>query len=334
MPSVEHLSATNGWAVFPSAFVDDVIAGLSMTPKSIPSKYFYDARGSRLFHQITELPEYYLTRSELEILRTHGRRIAALISRGPFRLIELGVGDGLKTDVLLRQLLEASADFEFVPIDICAESVRGVTTSFRRLLPELGPRIHGVVADYLDGLARLDHGDSRRNVVMLLGSNIGNFAPDDARRFLEAVREALNPGDFLLIGFDLKKSISVLWRAYNDSQGVTREFNFNLLDRINRELGGNFVRSQFLHYAPYNPRVGCMESWLVSRVEQSVRLDSVDREFHFDAWEGIAVERSHKYTLGEIEALAASSGYSVEEHFLDRHRYFADSLWRVEPFAH
>jgi L-histidine N-alpha-methyltransferase len=334
MSSVEHICGTNGHTLLENAFADDVIAGLSMMPKSIPSKYFYDATGSRLFQQIMELPEYYLTRCELEILRTHGRRIAALISRRPFRLIELGVGDGLKTDVLLRRSLEASADFEFVPIDICAETVRGVTTSFRRLLPELGPRIQGIVAEYLDGLARLDHNDSRRNVVMLLGSNIGNFAPDDARRFLEAVRDALNPGDYLLIGFDLKKSISLLWRAYNDSQGVTREFNFNLLDRINRELAGNFIRSQFLHYAPYNPRVGCMESWLVSRVEQSVRLDAVDREFHFDAWEGIAVERSHKYTLGEIEALAATAGYLVDEHFLDRHRYFADSLWRVEPSAH
>src|SRR5207237_78496 len=181
---------------------------------------------------------------------------------------------------------------------------------------------------------QLEGDDSRRNVVLLLGSNIGNFALPEARRFLRAVRSRLHPGDFLLIGFDLKKSISLLWRAYNDAQGVTREFNFNLLDRINRELGGNFDRSQFVHYAPYNPHSGSIESWLVSRSEQSVRLEAVDREFHFDAWEGIAVERSQKYTLGQIEALAESTGYSVEGHFLDRRRYFADSLWRVDggPF--
>jgi dimethylhistidine N-methyltransferase len=276
-----------------------------------------------------DLPEYYLTRCELEIFRTHGRHIAALVSRGSFRLVELGVGDGLKTDVLVRQLLANDADFDFVPIDICAESVRGVMDSFRRMMPQIGLRIHGIVADYLDGLGRLDRDGDRHSVVMLLGSNIGNFSPNEARRFLPSVRRTLQPGDYLLIGFDLKKDVSVIWQAYNDSKGVTREFNFNLLDRINRELGADFDRSRFQHYAPYNPASGCMESWLVSRVAQTVRIGACDRRFHFDAWEAIAVERSNKYTLDDIESLAAAAGFSVEEHFLDHRRYFADSLWRV-----
>jgi dimethylhistidine N-methyltransferase len=329
MTSLNCLRETNGHVAVADLFAADVIAGLSKTPKAIPSKYFYDARGSRLFRQIMELPDYYLTGCELEIFRTHGRHIAARISRGPFRLVELGVGDGLKTDVLVRQLLAGDADFDFVPIDICAESVRGVTDSFRRMLPQIGLRIQGLVAEYLDGLDRLARHDERHNVVMLLGSNIGNFAENEARRFLRAVRRTLQPGDFLLIGFDLKKDLGVIWRAYNDSKGVTREFNFNLLDRLNRELGADFDRSRFQHFAPYNPAAGCMESWLVSRVPQTVHIDACDRRFDFDAWEGIAVERSHKYSLDDIESLAAATGFSVEEHFLDCRRYFADSLWRA-----
>ncbi len=329
MPSLDTIHETNGHGTIADPFAADVIAGLSKTPKAIPSKYFYDARGSRLFRQIMELPEYYLTRSELEIFRTHGRHIAALVSRGPFRLVELGVGDGLKTDVLVRQLLECDADFDFVPIDICAESIRGVTDSFRRMLPQIGLRIQGLVADYLDGLARLDRHDERHNVVMLLGSNIGNFAANEARRFLRSVRRTLQPGDCLLIGFDLKKDVDLIWRAYNDSKGITREFNLNLLDRMNRELGADFDRSRFQHYAPYDPAAGCMQSWLVSRVPQTVRIGAADRQFHLDAWEGIAVERSHKYSLDDIESLAVATGFSVEEHFLDHRRYFADSLWRA-----
>jgi dimethylhistidine N-methyltransferase len=329
MSSLNCLRETNGQIAVADLFAADVIAGLSKTPKAIPSKYFYDARGSRLFRQIMELPEYYLTGCELEIFRTHGPHIAALISRGPFRLVELGVGDGLKTDVLVRQLLALGADFDFVPIDICAESVRGVTDSFRRMLPQIGFRIQGVVGDYLDGLDRLERHGERHNVVMLLGSNIGNFAENEAQRFLRAVRRTLQPGDFLLIGFDLKKELSVIWRAYNDSKGVTREFNFNLLDRMNRDLRADFDRSRFQHYAPYNLAAGCMESWLVSRVPQTVHVGASDQRFYFDAWEGIAVERSHKYSLDDIESLAAATGFSVEEHFLDRRRYFADSLWRA-----
>ncbi|HKD35674.1 MAG TPA: L-histidine N(alpha)-methyltransferase, partial [Pirellulales bacterium] len=146
---------------------------------------------------------------------------------------------------------------------------------------------------------------------------------------LRAVRRTLQPGDYLLIGFDLKKDLDIIWRAYNDSKGVTREFNFNLLDRMNRELGADFDRSEFAHHAPYNPAAGCMESWLVSRVSQSVSFGDGESRFYFDAWEPIAVERSHKYTLDDIELLAEATGFSVEEHFLDRRRYFADSLWRV-----
>ena len=141
------------------------------------------------------------------------------------------------------------------------------------------------------------------------------------------MRRTLAPGDALLIGFDLKKDLGLLQRAYDDARGVTREFNFNLLDRLNRELGGNFVRDRFMHHATFNASDGCMESWLISRVAQGVRLDALDRQFTFDAWEGLRLERSYKYTLAEIESFAAASGFAVSEHFFDRRRFFADSLW-------
>jgi dimethylhistidine N-methyltransferase len=310
-----------------SSLARDVIQGLSKTPKSIPSKHFYDDQGSRLFQQITQQSEYYLTRCELEIIETHGRRIAAEFGTAPLRLIELGVGDGHKTAVLLRSLLERGADFEFTPIDICPEAIDVATDSLCRQMPDLVSRIHGVAAEYLDGLASLGDCGRRRNVVLFLGSNIGNLSQPEARRFLRRVAGVLAPGDLLFVGFDLKKHVAVLEAAYNDAAGVTREFNFNLLDRINRELDGDFVRDRFTHYAPYNPRVGCMESWLISRTRQTVHLRAVDRRFEFDPWEGILLERSHKYSLDDIEDLASAGGFHVREHFLDRRRFFADSLW-------
>jgi dimethylhistidine N-methyltransferase len=310
-----------------SSLARDVIQGLSKTPKSIPSKHFYDDRGSQLFQQITRQPEYYLTRCELEILETHGQRIAADFGTAPLRVLELGVGDGHKTAVLLRHLLDQHADFEFTPIDICPEAIDVATNSLCRKMPGLASRIRGIAAEYLDGLASLGDCRQRRNVVLFLGSNIGNLSQPEARRFLRRVAAALAPGDLLFIGFDLKKDIPTLQAAYDDAAGVTREFNFNLLDRINRELDGDFVRDRFTHYAPYNPRVGCMESWLISRTRQTVQLRGVDRRFDFDPWEGLLLERSHKYSLDDIESLAASSGFLVGDHFLDERRYFADSLW-------
>lgn len=310
-------------------FARDVVAGLRATPRSIPSKYFYDARGSRLFQLITELPEYYLTRCELEILERHGGQIAAHMGGRTCRLIELGAGDGCKTIALLRHVIALGCDFQFAPIDICRNSIRGLAARIQRELPEAADRVQGVTADYLDGLRQLAKGTAERNFLLFLGSNIGNFNPRAARRFLEAVRRTLNPGDLFLIGFDLQKSIPLIRQAYNDSRGVTREFNFNLLDRINRELGGDFSRDNFLHYAPYNAHANCMESWLVSRKQQRVTLSALECAFDFEAWDAVQVERSYKYSLGDIESLARETGFSIVEHFLDRRSYFADSLWRA-----
>lgn len=311
------------------SLADAVRRGLSQTPKSIPSLYFYDARGSRLFQQITELEEYYLTGCEFEILRTHAGHIADLLSGEPFRLVELGAGDGRKTRVLLEHFLARQLDFDYTPVDICAEAIDGLSFSMTTALPQLRGRIQGINAEYVDALNQLAAQGASRNVVLFLGSNIGNFDPSAARRFLRGLRCALNPGDLVLVGVDLKKDIDVLARAYNDSQGVTREFNFNLLDRINLELGANFRRDRFQHLAPYNPRLGCMESWLMSRQRQQVRIGAAGAVYTLEPWEGILFERSYKYSLDEIDALATAAGFSTCETFLDRRHYFADALWRA-----
>jgi dimethylhistidine N-methyltransferase len=312
------------------AFAADVLRGLSQTPKTIPSTYFYDKRGSRLFERITELDEYYLTRCEVEALQAcAGHLVSVLQEQQPFRLIELGAGDGRKTETLLWYFLARRLQFDYVPIDICRHAVRRLTHSLRCKLPAFARHIHGIVAEHSDALSLLVGQNVQRNVVFFLGSSIGNCDPPATRRFLQDLRVSLHEGDYALLGFDLKKDLSALLPAYNDSQGVTREFNLNLLDRINRELGGDFDRNRFMHYSPYNAQEGCMESWLVSREDQQVRVDALGRVFSFRAWEGIRVERSYKYGVAEVEDLAAEAGFAIRQHFFDRRRYFLDSLWQV-----
>jgi L-histidine Nalpha-methyltransferase len=313
-----------------ATFAADLLAGLSGTPKTIPSRYFYDARGSRLFQQITELEEYYPTRCEYEILENCKGELAAAMSRAPFRLVELGAGDGRKTDVLLRELLAAGRMFEFVPIDICPQTIAALTAAVRRLPGGAGLPVRGIAAEYFQALTLLDQRRPQATLALLLGSNIGNFAPRAARRLLHRVRRSLRRGDLLVIGFDLQKDLDLMLRAYQDARGVTSEFNFNLLERINRELGGQFNRDRFRHHASYNLRAGRMESWLVSREAQRVPIRALKRDFAFRAWEGMHTESSYKYDIAQIEALAVANGFQVARHFFDHRRWFVDSLWRAD----
>jgi dimethylhistidine N-methyltransferase len=326
-PSAPQGPSACGMRHADGAFARDVFRGLSRSPKSLPSKYFYDTEGSRLFQRITELDEYYLTRCEAEILETHVAEIGAAVFPGPLRLVELGAGDGRKTEILLRRLLGAGLSFEYVPIDICRRSVLDLAASFRRRF-DGSLRMRGIVADYFDGLASLRWASRRPHLVLFLGSSVGNFSHAEARQFFRRLRGSLCPGDFVLVGFDLKKDLETLRRAYNDAEGVTRLFNLNLLDRINRELGGEFDCSRFAHYGPYNLRDACMESWLVSLETQEVPIHALGRSFTFQAWEGIRVERSHKYDVLQIESFASAAGFRVQKHFFDRRGWFVDSLWQ------
>ena len=309
------------------AFALDVLAGLSQTPKSLPSKYFYDKEGSKLFQQITELPEYYLTQCEFEIFQDKKEEIARLIGRKQFNLVELGAGDGRKTKILLEHFLKTGLDFCYVPIDICEAVVEGLIGGLDKHSPHLS--IEGLVADYCDGLQWLSNKNEHRNVVLFLGSSIGNFTYLEAREFLYSLWNSLEDGDYLLIGFDLKKDIQLLERAYNDSQNVTARFNLNLLHRINRELGGNFDADQFQHYSTYNALSGAMESYLISRREQVVDIEVLNQSFPFEAWEPMHTEYSHKYLESDIASLAEETGFTIVAQLTDSKKYFVDSVWQV-----
>ncbi|MDH3891885.1 MAG: L-histidine N(alpha)-methyltransferase [candidate division Zixibacteria bacterium] len=329
MQQIHVLNRTDNGATFTDceAFALDVLVGLSEARKSIPTIYHYDAEGSRLFDLITRLPEYYPTRCEHETLERNKAKIAGYAAATPFNLVEFGPGDGSKTRIIIEELLGRKAEFQYVPIDISKAALEGLLEDYRLRYPDLN--INGLVCDYFEGITWLGNSSHRSNFVLFLGSNIGNFNHRDARFFLRNLWNCLSNNDHLLIGFDLKKDIDLLEKAYNDSEGVTAEFNINMLRRINTELGGQFDTSKFRHFGTYDVFTGAMESYLVSTVAQDVFIEMIGRSFHFDPWEPIHVEYSYKYHDADINGLAADTGFSVVEHLFDGKRYFTDSVWQV-----
>jgi len=309
-------------------FAEDVLRGLTSTPKSLSSKYFYDDEGSRLFQEIMRLPEYYLTGCELEIFEKQTDEIFRAFANGEnaFDLIELGAGDGSKTAVLVDHFLKCNADISYSPIDISQEALDELSSKFAAEFPSLNfePRR----GDYFKILKSLKNGDKRRKVLMFLGSNIGNFSRDQAVDFFKQLRGVMNDNDLLFVGFDLQKDPHVIVRAYDDEQGVTARFNLNLLTRINRELGGNFDIDKFCHYAIYRPVECSARSFLISKEKQIVRIDALHRDFEFGQWEAVFMEISQKYSPAMIEEMAASSGFEIKENFCDSKNYYCDSLWR------
>jgi L-histidine Nalpha-methyltransferase len=310
------------------AFLDDVQAGLGRQPRSLPSKYFYDARGSRLFQWITRLPDYYLTRVEREILDRHGGAILAPLCGRPCTVVDLGAGDGHKTLRLLLQLAQAGSGVAYAPVDLSQAALDEAAARVHDRLP--GVPVQPVRATYSSALRRLaspPHAGSR--LVLFLGSSIGNFEHAEARSMLRELRRALRPGDHLLVGFDLVKPLPLLQRAYDDRPGVTRAFNLNLLVRINRELGADFDLSAFRHVATWDPERPAMESWLESTRTQTVRL--AGRRHRFAPGERIHTEISCKYSDGQVTAFGADAGLAEVGRYADPGRWFLDVLWRVEP---
>lgn len=312
-----------------SQFAVDVLNGLSDTPKHLSSKYFYDDEGSRLFQEIMQLPEYYLTGCELEIFERQADDIFRAFANGDhaFDLIELGAGDGTKTAVLVSHFLERNADISYSPIDISAEALDILSQKFNAEFPSL--KMETRQGDYFHILQSLKGGGHRRKVLMFLGSNIGNFTKEQSVEFFRRLREVMNPSDLLFVGFDLQKDPHVIANAYDDAAGVTARFNLNLLTRINRELGGDFNLEKFAHYANYRPIEGSARSYLMSREKQDVRIDALDRTFSFEQWEAIFMEISQKYSLSMIERLAAESGFAIKQNFYDSRNYYCDSLWQL-----
>ena len=306
-----------------------MLAGLSATPKSLSSKYFYDDEGSRLFQRIMKLPEYYLTGCENEIFAEQADDIYRSFANdgGGFDLIELGAGDGTKTAVLIDHFLKRHADISYSPIDISQEALDELTAKFKAEFPSL--KMNALNGDYFKILDSLRYVGGRRKVLLFLGSNIGNFNREQSVDFFRQLRAVMNDNDLLFVGFDLQKDPHVIVAAYDDLQGVTAKFNLNLLTRINRELGGHFDPEKFIHYANYRPIEGSARSFLISREEQTVRIDALSREFHFAQWEPIFMEISQKYSLSFIAWLAEESGFSIDQNFFDGRRYYCDSLWSV-----
>ncbi len=309
------------------SFALDVLHGLSSRPRHLPSRYFYDARGSELFQRIMELPEYHLTRCEQEILQHRSPEMVRNLPDVPLDIIELGAGDGRKTYYLLQTLLEHRRSISYLPVDISISALETLERSMRQIWPHLP--ITPVHAEYFEGLIHLRSTSERRKLVLFLGSNIGNFTPEEARRFLRGLWLALNPGDFLLIGFDRRKNPSIVLPAYNDSQGLTKAFNLNLLERINRELGGNFDTKSFTFYATYHPEQSVIASYLISRKAQEVYIEALHRRFRFESEEPIHTEYSFKFSDTTIEHLARDTGFWRIARYLDSQEYFVDELWEV-----
>lgn len=308
------------------AFGIDVLNGLSTDPKAISAKYFYDDIGSELFQKITQHPDYYLTKTEYAILRTTSAILPTIINESEIDMIELGVGDGHKSKLIIDGFLDNGKKVNFYPIDISEKAMQllGENMAITNQLS-----IHGVVAEYFQGLHHVHESSNRKKLVLFLGSNIGNFTREESTRFLKRLWSSLDHGDYVLIGFDLVKEPDVLNRAYNDSDGLTKAFNLNLLDRINHELGGNFNKNAFQHYGFYNPTRACMESYLISLADQHVSIAISDKTFHFDQFEALHLEYSYKFSTNHIEHLARDVGFDIKKHFSDKGNYFIDSLWQV-----
>lgn len=308
-------------------FIKDVLTGLSDEKKHLSSKYFYDNTGSHLFNLITQHPDYYLTNCELEIIKHYKEKISQKLNSHSFNLIELGPGEGIKTRLLVDQFLKDGHDFTYFTIDISEKYLSQIVRKFNKELAQLN--LIALNADYFKGLKWLNEQSKKQNVVLFLGSSIGNFDPHSTHVFLKSIWNDLQDGDYCLIGFDLRKDIEVLLKAYNDSDGLTREFNLNLLTRINRELGGHFNRGHFEHYGVYNFYNGAMESYLISSQEDDVYIDALNKSFHFDAYEPLHLEYSYKYTIAQIAEYASHNGFKVVENYFDEKRFFVDSLWQV-----
>jgi len=293
---------------------DEVLQGLASRPKRIAPKFFYDERGSRLFDAICELPEYYLTRTEMGILESCAREVARLAG-ADCTLIELGSGASKK----IRLLLETLRPRHYLGIDISREFLRESVQRLAHDYPWL--EVHAACVDFAQDFDLPDPAGSGRRLVFFPGSTIGNFDPPEALAFLQRVRRLVQPDGALVIGVDLKKDPTVLHAAYNDGQGITAAFNLNLLERLRTELGAELDPKTFRHHAFYNAPRGRIEMHLVSRRAQEIRV--LGRRFQFEPGESIHTENSYKYSVAEFHALARRAGLQPRQVWLDAAHLFS-----------
>ncbi|RBQ06768.1 L-histidine N(alpha)-methyltransferase [Pedobacter miscanthi] len=318
-------STTVSTAKIQSDFLDEVIRGLSASPKFLSSKYFYDELGDNLFQYIMNCEEYYPYRCELEIFQQHAPEIVAQITKSSaaIDLIELGPGDCSKSIYLLKQLTQDQVKFTYLPIDISTNVITFIEKNLPQAIP--GINVQGLNGDYFDMLEKLSAHSGNKKVILFMGSNLGNMSPVDAIDFCRRLRRILAPGDQLILGMDLKKEPKEILAAYNDKGGLTKAFNLNLLKRINRELGADFQIGSFTHFPSYDPITGACRSYLISMDDQIVNIEGL--EIGFKKHEAIYMEISQKYNAGEIDELAEISGFIPERKFHDSRSWFTDAIW-------
>ncbi len=309
-------------------FRSDIINGLHSTPKKLPSKYFYDKIGDHLFQKIMAMPEYYLTRCELDIFKNKTQELAELLipENEAFDLIELGAGDAMKSTYLLKYLLEKGVDFTYMPIDISGNILSILNNKLSNQFPSM--KITCLEGDYFKMLQKAASLSNRRKVVLFLGSNIGNMTLEEAESFCLHLNRNLSSKDTVLVGFDLKKNPHTILNAYNDKEGITAAFNLNLLTRINNELDASFDLEQFQHYQTYDPVSGACRSFLVSTVKQYVTIGN--ENISFDENELIDMEISQKFSIEQIAELCEKSGFTMTGEIKDSKKWLVDAIWQVK----
>jgi L-histidine Nalpha-methyltransferase len=307
-------------------FVKDVEKGLADKQKHISPKFFYDKKGSKLFEEICDQPEYYLNRSESLILKRSLNEITNIVGEKEISIIELGNGNSLKTRILLKPFLGNLKKVCYFPIDV---SLKMLKKSIKDLSKEyVNLEIFGICSDYVSGLMKINHFMKMKNnipknkLIIFLGSSIGNFDPKEAKNFLYSLKRYIRQEDALLIGIDLEKDKRILDKAYNDKKGLTAKFNLNILARINRELDGEFKLSSFEHKSFYNIHKHRIEMHLESKLDQEVRVGAIKKTFHFKKGETIHTENSYKYSQNNLSELVKNAGLEMIQSFTDRKKQY------------
>lgn len=302
-------------------FTQHVAMGLAAENKYLSSMYFYDKKGEALFRAIMNLDEYYLTDCEMEILRMQGHNIAQAIGNEKLDIIELGAGDGIKTKELLKHFNFDKITYR--PIDISEQAIIDISAKMKEWLPQLNTK--GICGDYFKMIG--DFQGDRKKVILFLGSNLGNMLDEHAKGFLNQLDQVMNTGDSIVLGLDLIKPKNIVLPAYNDSQGITAQFNLNLLDRINRELGGNFIIDNFEHLATYTEKEGIAKSYIRSKMNQTVYIAETEEAYSFKKGELIHTEVSRKYDLDIIRKIIDGTSLKLKDQFTDLKQYFTNLIF-------
>jgi len=310
-----------------NTFKTDIYKGLKNKPKSLPSKYFYDAKGDMLFQKIMACDDYYLTNADNEIFSKQTTALAQTLasSEEAFDVLELGAGDATKSTYLFKEWQHSGVDFNYFPIDISASMISYLEAEMPVRIPNL--KVKGLIGEYLEQVRKAYEQTKRKKIILFLGSSIGNFELHEAHNFLRNLYEEMQFGDVLLVGFDLKKDPHQILKAYNDSEGITRDFNLNLLHRINAELDANFDVSAFEHFPIYNPLTGACRSFLISQKDQKVNFAD-GTTIDFQAYEAIDMELSQKFSIDDINTIAMRIGFKKQTYFFDSNKYYCNAIWK------